>query len=112
MEAVSTRIRQEIRRKVALKAIGNSRRTMRDVAVDLINASKLDWTEIADGTFLAVGTIGNLAKDRTQFPRYDTIERLFRFFEYEVQFKDSHIKAEFRNTPKERLKHEDRQRKA
>jgi len=80
-------VRAAIKDKVNLKFGGDDKRTMRDVAIDLINASGLSWKEIAEGCYLAGTTIKNLAMEKTLFPRYDTVERVFKFFNYEANLK-------------------------
>ena len=97
---VEQEIRRRISKKVATNFGGNRKRTMRDVAVDLINASKEDWKDIADGCYLAKSTVANLAKDKTQFPRYDTIERVFKYFQYEARLGKVTVKSQYDNQPK------------
>lgn len=89
-----------IDRKVKLKAIGNDSRTMRDLTVDLINASGEQWQAIADGCFLAPQTVKRLAQDKTKRPAGDTLERVFRYFGYEVQLNRVAIQSRFQNAPK------------
>jgi len=91
--SVAKKIRDQIAANVALSALGNSNRSMRDVAVDLINASGLQWEYIADGCYLCKGTIKNLAKDITQNPQLQTVERVMKFFDCRVDLKGEIVKG-------------------
>jgi len=91
----------KIARKVRLQALGNSHRTLRDVCVDLINASNESHATIATGCFLCTKTIENLAEDITQHPREDTMKRIFIYFGMEINFRQVQIKAEYWNKAKE-----------
>ena len=82
--SIETKIRNRIKANVQMRALGNSNRSLRDVAVDLINASKLDWQDIADGTYLCKGTIAKLAQDITLNPQLQTVERIMKFFDCRV----------------------------
>ena len=98
--SVEKKIRDRIAANVAMSALGNSNRSLRDVAVDLINASDMYWEDIADGTYLCKSTIGNLAKDITQNPQLQTIERVLKFFDYRVDMKGEIVKGSNLNQPK------------
>lgn len=100
MSNLTLEIRDRLAAKVKLQAIGNSKRKLRDVTVDLVNASGMDWKTIADGCFLSKSTIANLAKDRTQNPQSETVERVFRFFDMRVSLTDEPIKGQYANKPK------------
>ena len=91
--SIEKKIRAKITANVALSALGNSNRSMRDVAVDLINASGLDWDVIADGCYLCKGTIGNLAQDITQNPQLQTVERVMKFFDCRVDLKGEVVRG-------------------
>jgi hypothetical protein len=82
MRINAAEVHRNIKAKVALKFGGDDKRTMHDLAVDLINASDLDWKEVANGCYLCKSTVANLASQKTRFPRADTLERVFKFFEY------------------------------
>ena len=97
---IQKQIRDQIAAQVQLRALGNSTRSLRDVAVDLINASGMDWEDIAEGTFLAKSTIARLAKDITQNPQLQTVERVLKFFDCRVDLKGEVIKGDNRNQPK------------
>lgn len=97
---IEAEIRKRLKAQVSLKFGGNDNRSMREVAVDMIHASGMDWKSIAHGTYLAKSTIKNLATEKTQYPRYDTIERVYKFFEYEANLKPVTLKAEYANQPK------------
>lgn len=100
--SIQASVRSAIKAKVKLKFGGDDTRTMKDVAVDLINASDLPWKEIAAGCYLGKTTIKNLATEKTRFPRYDTIERVYKFFEYEANLKP--VKVSAQNVNKEKGK--------
>jgi hypothetical protein len=93
-------MRERLDKKVKLRAVGNTHRKLRDVAVDLINAADLPYAEIAAGTYLCKSTIKNLGNDHTRNPQSETLERIFRFFEYNVALDRVAIKAQYRNQPK------------
>jgi len=96
----SAEILEIITSKVKLQAIGNSKRKMRDVAIDLINQSGLDWSYIAGGCYLSKSTIAKLAKDETKNPQSETLERIFRFFDMKMSLSNEVIKRQYTNQPK------------
>ena len=102
MSTYTEEVRKRIGAKVKLAAIGNSKRKMRDVAVDLINASDMDWKDIAAGCYLSKATIAKLAKDQTRNPQSETIERVFRFFNMRMSLEGEMIKGQYANQPKEK----------
>ena len=91
--SIEKKIRDKIASNIRLRALGNSNRSLRDVAVDLINESGLYWEDIADGCYLCKGTIGNLAKDITQNPQLQTVERVIKFFDYRVDINGEIVKG-------------------
>ena len=91
--SIEKKIRDQIAAKVKLRALGNSNRSLRDVAVDLINASNMHWEDIADGCYLCASTIGNLAKDITQNPQLQTVERVIKFFDCRVDINGEIVKG-------------------
>jgi hypothetical protein len=95
-------LRRQLNRRVELKAIGNSNRKMKDVAIDLINESHLDYETIAAGCFLSETTIKRLALEITINPQSETIERIFRYFQMTVNLKGEIIKPQFINIEKEK----------
>lgn len=98
---LSDLLRKRIARHVKLTALGNSNRSMRDIAVDLINQSNLDIAEIAEGCFLCTQTVKNLAEDITEHPHTETLERIFRFFNFKVQLHEERINTTYQNKPKD-----------
>lgn len=102
--SVAKKIRDKIGASVTLSALGNSNRSLRDVAVDFINASELDWQDIADGTFLCKGTIGKLAQDITQKPQLETVERILKFFDCRVDMRGEIVKGDSLLGPKVKVK--------
>ena len=97
---ITDMMRARILKHVKLHALGNSNRTMRDIAVDLINQSGLDHADIATGCFLCKQTITNLAEDITLYPQTDTLQRIFRFFNFKVTLQEEVISAAYRNKEK------------
>lgn len=91
--SVKKTIRDKIASNVQLRALGNSNRSLRDVCIDLINASALDWKEIAEGTYLAKSTIANLAKEKTLYPQLETVERIMKFFDCRVDLSGEVVKG-------------------
>ena len=91
--SVEKKIRAKIAGNVQMRALGNSNRSLRDVAVDLINASDMFWEDIADGAFLCKSTIGNLAKDITKNPQLQTVERVIKFFDCRVDINGEIVKG-------------------
>ncbi len=94
-------LRRQLCKRVELKAIGNSHRKMKDVAIDLINESHLDYKTIATGCFLAEATVKNLAEETTKNPQCETIERVFRYFQMTMNLKGELVKPQFINVEKE-----------
>jgi hypothetical protein len=102
--SVEKKIRTQIAENVALFALGNSNRSLRDVAVDLINASGMDWSDIADGCYLCTGTIANLSLDITLNPQLQTVERILKFFDCRVDMTGEVVKGKYLLQPKTKLK--------
>ena len=98
---IAKQIRDSIDANVALSSLGNSNRKMKDVAVDLINASKMDYKDIAGMCYLCKSTIANLASGKTKNPQSETIERIFRAFEYQLDMKAVRLSAKYNNKPKQ-----------
>ena len=91
---------EEVDKRVNMKMLGNSNRSMKDFAIDLLNNSGQDIETIAAGTCLHKTTIRNLKNEITQHPRYDTIERVYKHFEIDLQAKQVYTAPRFRNKPK------------
>lgn len=98
--SIEKQIRDSINTNVSLMALGNSNRKMKDVAIDLIHASGMDYKDIADKCYLCKSTIVNLASERTENPQSETIERIFRAFEYQLNMKAVQLNAKYANKPK------------
>jgi len=98
---IAAQIRQQINANVALTALGNSTRSLQDVAIDLINASGWKYKVIAEETFLCPSTIKNLATGKTKRPQAETIERIFRAFEYQLDMKAVKLSAKYANRAKQ-----------
>lgn len=83
-------------------ALGNSKRGFKEVASDLLNATGLSTTEIANGTFLCASTVARVMDCEEHYaPRADTLERVFRFCNAECTFEEVPIKAGYMNKPKD-----------
>ena len=93
-------IRNAVAEKVSVQALGNSNRSMKDLAIDLINASNLSYADIADGSFLCTTTVKKLAMEITRFPRMDTIERIYKFFGVDMKGDLVTLQSKFENKPK------------
>lgn len=93
-------LRSRILKNVNLTAGGNSNRELRELCIDLINASNIDHEDIAAGCCLCKQTITNLADEKT-YPMGDTMNRIIKYFEFEINLNAVDIKAAFRNKPKE-----------
>lgn len=98
--SINNQIRQSIKANITLTALGNSNRTMRDVAIDLIHASGLQYKDIANDCYLCTATIKNLALGKTLNPQSETIERIFRNFELQLTMKDIRLQEKFANKAK------------
>ena len=53
----------------------------------------MHWEDIADGCYLCASTIGNLAKDITQNPQLQTVERVIKFFDCRVDINGEIVKG-------------------
>lgn len=93
-------LQQRIAEKVELHSGGNSKRKLRDMAADAINASDQPWSEIAKGTCLTVTTIRKLSQGETGNPQSDTLERVLRHFGIELTGQFVDIKPQYHNKPK------------
>ena len=98
--SIEKQIRDNINANVALSALGNSNRKLKDVATDLINASGMYYEDIADKCYLCPSTIRNLATGKTQNPQSETIERIFRAFEYQLDMKTVQLHVKYANKAK------------
>ena len=86
--------------KVKMYALGNTTRSLKDLCVDLINASGKSYKEIAEITFLNHVTIANLAEEKTRWPRADTLERIMVAFDVEVTTKGCKMEGKYKPRPK------------
>ena len=91
---------EEIDKRINMKLLGNSNRGMKEFAIDLLNNSDSDIETIAAGTCLHKTTIRNLMNEVTKHPRYDTVERVYKYFEIDLQAKQVRIAPRFQNKPK------------
>ena len=90
----------EINKRVNMRLLGNSDRGMKEFAIDLLHSSKTDIVTLAAGTFLHKTTLRNLMDGTTKHPRYDTIERVFKFFAIDMTAVQVDVNAKFQNRPK------------
>ena len=99
--ATVTAIRNKILEKAAL---GNSKRGLKEVASDLVNQVSRDKKAtrmLCEGTFLCKATLDRVRQcDENYRPQADTLERIFRYFNAEVHFTETHIKPRYQNKPK------------
>lgn len=96
----SKEIEETIQTKINLQALGNSKREPKDIAADLVNASNMDYEDIAAGCYLCKQTIIRLANGKTKDPQSSTITRVFRFFNMKMSLEGEVVKAKYLNKPK------------
>lgn len=101
MPTVSDEIRKHITSRVHLAAGGNTNRTPKDLAIDLIHASGEDYAKIAEGTFLCKATVQRLAEEVTQRPQDETITRVNRYFGVRYDVSLTKVTSAYQNQPKE-----------
>lgn len=87
-------------------ALGNSKRTLKNIASDLCNAhaagDKKAIRELAEGTFLCRSTIERIMDcDEAYRPQAESLERVFRYFNAEIVFNEVRITPRWQNKPKE-----------
>jgi hypothetical protein len=83
-----------------MTSLGNSNRSDKDLAIDLIHASPASYKEIANDCFLSPVTVQKLAEEITKWPRFDTIERILKNFNVANTSEFVTIKSKYRNQPK------------
>lgn len=93
------------------QALGNSDRGLKEVCSDLLNAyGKGDLKNVERGTFLSRTTLIRMMElTETEHgdpyrPNADTCERILKYFNAQIEFKEVSISRRFRNQPK---RHED-----
>lgn len=89
------------------KALGNSDRSFKDVASDLLNADGRNRVQyIADGTFLSPSTIvrmmdlSDTESGAPYRPADDTVERILIYYGVGADLFFTNIKAQYQNVPK------------
>lgn len=92
------------------RALGNTKKGFKEVCSDLINdycnGDKKKMKHLADGTFLCVSTLERMStldetKDGAPYrPQVETCERILKFFNAEVSFSQTALKAQYMNKPK------------
>ena len=94
------------------KALGNSKRGLKEVCSDLLNDYGRGpgiMKELAAGTFLAPATLDRMmklaeAKSGADYrPNADTCERILRFFGTEISFDQVRITGRYNNKPKDEV---------
>ena len=95
---------EEIHHRVNMQLLGNSNRGMKELAIDLLNNSKTDINLIAAGTYLHRSTLIKLRDGITVHPRYDTIERVYKYFNIDLQAKQVTVKSRYANKAKSKSK--------
>jgi len=86
--------------------LGNSKRTLKNIASDLCNQiARNDRKAIrglADGTFLCRSTLERVMECEEAYrPQAETLERIFRYFNAEIHFTEVRISGRWQNKPKE-----------
>jgi len=96
-------VTQLIYDEVQKRALGNSKTSLKKVASDYVNSIGRDnLGKIADGAYLCKHTVERIADCEDSYqPRADTVERIFRYFNAEIEFNEVAIKPKFQNKPKE-----------
>ena len=92
--------KEEVNARVNMKLLGNSERGLKEFAMDLLNNSNTDINIIADGTYLNKNTLIKLKEGITNYPRYDTLERVFKYFEIDLAAKQVIVKPRYANKAK------------
>lgn len=91
------------------RVLGNTDTGLKEFCSDLINdyvSDKKDWQILSDNTFLSVGTLKRLSllteteQGDPYRPQADTCERVMRFFNCEVYFRQVKIKSKYQNKEK------------
>jgi len=89
------------------QALGNSHRGLKEVCSDLLNAyGKGDLKTVERGTFLSRTTLLRMMElTETEHgepyrPNADTCERILKYFNAQIEFKEVRISRRFRPQPK------------
>lgn len=87
------------------RALGNSKRGLKEVASDLINREGRNHIkQMAEGMFLSRHTVARVADcDPHYKPQADTIERVLKYFSVEIRFNEVALKPRFHNKPKDEV---------
>lgn len=99
-------LKNEFLRRIKLRAGGNSKRGMKELASDLINNSGMNHNQFADLAMLSPSTVARLAeltptKTGSEYrPQSDTIERVIRACGAEISLTPVDIKPRYQNQPK------------
>lgn len=104
--AIDKALRTALSKKVQMAALGNSDRSLKIWAVDLINASaetgkEPNYRHIADRCYLHPTTVKNLATQKTRNPQTETVERVLRHFGVRLKGDLVTIHARYEPKPKE-----------
>ena len=85
------------------QALGNSNRGLKEVCSDLCNQfDRRHAGKIAEGCFLSKGTVVRVMECEPHYrPQADTLERILRYFNAQIQFSEVVIKPRYRNHEKE-----------
>ena len=103
-QMVIASIHASVHDKVKMYALGNTTRSLKDLAIDLINASGKSYKEIAEITYLNHVTIANLAEEKTRWPRADTLERIMVAFDVSVTACGYKVEKKYKPRPKSTTK--------
>lgn len=102
MSTITKDIRDRLSKNVKVAVLGNSNRTSKDLAIDLIHASGQSYDEIAKGTFLHRTTVKKLAREKTKNPQSQTVDRVLKHFDVRLQGDFVATKSKFENQPKQK----------
>ena len=92
--------KKEIDERISMHMLGNSERGLKEFAMDLLNNSLDDIDTLAAGTYLNKYTLLKLMGGVTNYPRYDTLERVFKYFNLDLTAAQVAVKTKYQNKPK------------
>ena len=95
-------VRARLQKMVTKPTGGNSNRTLRELAIDVINESGKSYSEIAHESWLCKATVVRLAEGYTIYPRADTIDRILKTFGVTLTGNVVTVKNQYLNQKKTR----------
>ena len=97
--------KMQMAQRVRKVALGNTRTGLKEVCADLVNEYGNDarsLKSIAEGCFLSPGTVQRVSEcDPYYRPQAETLERILRFFNCQVDIKDIKMQRKYMNKEKE-----------